>query len=198
MWQSVSGVTTQQHTLKKLNHKLKADMRINAAKQEEKEKKDPILLFLTILLKTRFSSRRARASPRAHLHGGDDHASVHDELAQRRRALVAVPAVDHQQVTDVLELGDGEVGGQGRLLPFLLTHTHRSHSEIRVRLSHRVGSECRVTVVAVSAACGGRFTFPSIPTPQSAAWIMLTSFPPSPESATKNIQTLQFYKLLRT
>lgn len=42
MWQSVSGVTAQQHTLKKLNHKLKADMRTNAAKQEEKEKKDPI------------------------------------------------------------------------------------------------------------------------------------------------------------
>lgn len=53
---------------------------------------------------------------------------MHDELAQRRRALVAVPAVDHQQAADVLELGDGEVGGQGRLLPFLLTHTHTEKS----------------------------------------------------------------------
>lgn len=57
-----------------------------------------------------------------HLHGGDDHASVHDELAQRRRALVAVPAVDHQQATDVLKLSDGEVGRQRRLLPLLMTH----------------------------------------------------------------------------
>lgn len=29
------------------------------------------------------------------------------------------------------------------------------------------------------------FTFPSIPMPQSAAWIMLTSFPPSPAAQTK-------------
>lgn len=53
------------------------------------------------------------------LHGGDDHAAVHDELAQRRRALVAVAAVDHEQPPDVLELRDGEVGGQRRLLSLL-------------------------------------------------------------------------------
>lgn len=54
-----------------------------------------------------------------HLHGGDDHASVHDELTQSRRALVAVSAVDHQQPADVFELSDGEVRRQRRLLPFL-------------------------------------------------------------------------------
>lgn len=47
-----------------------------------------------------------------YLHGGDDHASVHDKLAQRRRALVTVPAVNHEQATDVLKLSDGEVCGQ--------------------------------------------------------------------------------------
>lgn len=61
-------------------------------------------------------------SPLLYLHSGDDHASVHDELTQRCRALVAVPAVNHEQATDVLKLSDGEVCGQRRLLPFLLTH----------------------------------------------------------------------------
>lgn len=55
-----------------------------------------------------------------HLHGGDDHPSVHDELAQSCGAFVAVPAVNHQQPADVLELGDGEVCSQRRLLAFLL------------------------------------------------------------------------------
>lgn len=58
-----------------------------------------------------------------YLHGGDDHASVHDELAQSCRALVAVPAVNHEQATDVFKLSDGEVCSQRRLLPFLFTHT---------------------------------------------------------------------------
>lgn len=53
------------------------------------------------------------------LHGGDDHSSVHHKLPQRRRALVAVPAVDHEQAADVLELSDGKVCRQRRLLPFL-------------------------------------------------------------------------------
>ncbi len=65
-----------------------------------------------------------------YLHGGDDHSSVHDELTQRCRALVAVPAVDHQQATDVLKLSDGEISGQRRLLPFLLTH--RSKDAVRL------------------------------------------------------------------
>lgn len=44
---------------------------------------------------------------------------MHDKLAQRCRALVAVAAVDHEQPPDVLELRDGEVGRQGRLLTLL-------------------------------------------------------------------------------
>lgn len=56
------------------------------------------------------------------LHGGDDHPSVHDELSQRGRALVAVPAVNHEQAADVSELSDGEIGRQRRLLPFLQTN----------------------------------------------------------------------------
>lgn len=35
----------------------------------------------------------------------------------------------------------------------------------------------------LSAKLWQLFTFPSIPIPQSAAWIMLTSFPPSPDTA---------------
>lgn len=57
-----------------------------------------------------------------YLHGGDDHAAVHDELAESRRAFVAVAAVYHQQPADVLELGYGEIGGQ-RCLSSLLEHT---------------------------------------------------------------------------
>lgn len=66
-----------------------------------------------------------------HLHGGDDHPSVHHELAQRRRALVAVPAVDHQQAADVSELSDGEVCRQRRLLPLLGTTEPAPRSEVR-------------------------------------------------------------------
>lgn len=51
---------------------------------------------------------------------------MHDELTQRRRALVAVPAVNHEQATDVLKLSDGEVCGQRRLLPFLFTHKYKN------------------------------------------------------------------------
>lgn len=73
-----------------------------------------LLIYIFILL-----------SLRPYLHGGDDHASVHDELTQCCRALVAVPAVNHEEATDVLKLSDGEVCGQRRLLPFLFTHRKR-------------------------------------------------------------------------
>ena len=43
------------------------------------------------------------------LHGGDDEASVDDELRESRRSLVAVATVYHQQPTQVTELCDGEV-----------------------------------------------------------------------------------------
>lgn len=66
-----------------------------------------------------------------YLHGGDDHSSVHDELSQRCGALVAVPAVNHEQPTDVLKLSDGEVCSQRRLLPFLFTH-----KEIKENIKH--------------------------------------------------------------
>lgn len=39
-------------------------------------------------------------------------------------------------------------------------------------------------------------TLPSIPIPQSAAWIMLTSFPPSPEKCHCNIQLFKGFTLL--
>lgn len=61
---------------------------------------------------------RPGAGP-AHLHGGDDEAPVHDELAERGRAFVAAASVHHEQPADVPELCDGEVRGQGGL-PALL------------------------------------------------------------------------------
>lgn len=39
-------------------------------------------------------------------------------------------------------------------------------------------------------------TLPSIPIPQSAAWIMLTSFPPSPEKYHCNIQLFSGFTLM--
>lgn len=50
---------------------------------------------------------------------------MHDELTQRCRALVAVPAMNHEQAADVLKLSDGEVCGQRRLLPFLFAHKYK-------------------------------------------------------------------------
>lgn len=44
---------------------------------------------------------------------------MHDELAQRRRPLVAAPPVHHEQPAEVRELRDGEVRGQRRRLPLL-------------------------------------------------------------------------------
>lgn len=44
---------------------------------------------------------------------------MHDELAERGRALVAAAPVHHEQPANVLELRDGEVRGQGGL-PALL------------------------------------------------------------------------------
>lgn len=44
---------------------------------------------------------------------------MHDELAERRRPLVAAPPVHHEQPADVLELRDGEVRGQGGLSALL-------------------------------------------------------------------------------
>lgn len=58
------------------------------------------------------------ASP-AHLHGADTEASVNDELAEGSRALVAVPPMDHKQATEMLELCNGEVCGQGGLFSLL-------------------------------------------------------------------------------
>lgn len=55
----------------------------------------------------------------AHLHCRDDEAPVHDELAERRGALVAAAAVHHEQAADVLEPSDGEVGCQRGLPPLL-------------------------------------------------------------------------------
>lgn len=56
---------------------------------------------------------------RRYLHGGDDQAAVHDELAERRRPLVAAPPVHHEQPAQVLEARDGEVRRQRRCPPLL-------------------------------------------------------------------------------
>ena len=55
----------------------------------------------------------------AHLHRGDDEAPVHDELAERCRALVAAAPVHHEQTADVLEPRDREVSCQRGLPPLL-------------------------------------------------------------------------------
>lgn len=60
-----------------------------------------------------------------YLHGGDDHASVHDKLTQCCRAFVAVPAVNHKQAANVLKLSDGKVCGQRCLLPLLFENKNR-------------------------------------------------------------------------
>lgn len=63
-----------------------------------------------------------------YLHGGDDHPSVHDKLAQSCWALITVPAVDQEQATNVLELSDREVRSQRRLLTFLFQMDEKSFS----------------------------------------------------------------------
>lgn len=54
-----------------------------------------------------------------HLHGADAQTPVDHELAEGGRALVAVPAVHHEQPAKVLELSDGEVCSQRSLFSFL-------------------------------------------------------------------------------
>ena len=63
------------------------------------------------------------------MHGRDDEASVNDELRQRRRSLVAVSSVHHQEAPKVAELSDGEVCCERRLSTFLPNNPHA-----RVRL----------------------------------------------------------------
>lgn len=57
------------------------------------------------------------------------------ELAEGRRALVAVSAVDHEQPAEMLELSDGEVCSQGRLFSFLKSDEigHRQKHKKRSR-----------------------------------------------------------------
>lgn len=69
----------------------------------------------------------------AYLHSGNDKASVHDELAEGCRPLVAVAPMDHEQPADVLELGDGEVGRQGSLLPLLGGEQGPPRSMVRIK-----------------------------------------------------------------
>lgn len=61
-----------------------------------------------------------------YLHGADAEAPVDDKLAEGCRPLVAVPSMDHEQTTQVLELSDGEIGCQRCLLPFLGTRARKS------------------------------------------------------------------------
>ena len=50
---------------------------------------------------------------------GNDQATVNDELGELRAALVAVPAVPHEQLCQVVELLDGEIGCETGLATFL-------------------------------------------------------------------------------
>lgn len=81
--------------------------------------------------------------------------SVIQDLGQKHRGPDTAPQETHAQLARLLKAAS-----------FLFTSTPCWGSEDRarehVRQKHRP-------------------TFPSIPIPQSAAWIMLTSFPPSPE-----------------
>lgn len=63
-----------------------------------------------------------------HLHGADAETAMDDELTQGRRALVAVTSMNHEQSAQVLELSDGEICSQRRLLPFLKTQTQTNTS----------------------------------------------------------------------
>lgn len=54
-----------------------------------------------------------------YLHGADAQAPVDDKLAEGRRALVAVSAVDHEETAQMFELSHREVSGQRGLLSFL-------------------------------------------------------------------------------
>lgn len=54
-----------------------------------------------------------------YLHGADAEAPVDHKLAEGCWPLVAVPAMDHEQTPQVLELSDGEISCQRCLLPFL-------------------------------------------------------------------------------
>lgn len=65
-----------------------------------------------------------------HLHGADAETAMDDELAQGRRALVAVASVNHEQSAQVLELSDGEIRSQRRLLPFLKHRHTQTHSHL--------------------------------------------------------------------
>lgn len=83
-----------------------------------------------------FFSNAATFRGCVYLHGADAQAPVDDELAERRRALVAVAPVDHEEATQVFELSHGEVCSQRGLLSFL-SHTHTKH-----RGSARTTSAC--------------------------------------------------------
>lgn len=60
------------------------------------------------------------------LDDGDDEASVDDELAEHRRALVGKPTVPQEKSPQVLELVDREIGGERGLFA-LLPHNPDSH-----------------------------------------------------------------------
>lgn len=55
--------------------------------------------------------------------------------------------------------------------------------ELRAQIQANSGAPQSLLCLFVEA-----FTFPSIPMPQSAAWIMLTSFPPSPATTEKSFR----------
>ena len=93
---------------------------------------------------------------------GDDESSMDNELRQLRRTLVRVSAVPNEQLRKVAELGDREIGSERRL-PSLLSDDAYT---------------CSVHQQSTNA--GGREDAPT-----SAAWIMETSFPPSPIQQTR-------------
>lgn len=99
-------------------------------------------LVRTFFFFSLFHKPGSKHRDKAHLHGGDDHASVHDELTQSCGTFVAVPAVNHQEAPDVFELSDGEICSQRRLLS-LLGWRHQDPTSIQ----NTCGVQCHFGII---------------------------------------------------
>jgi hypothetical protein len=100
------------------------------------------------------------------LHDGNNESAVDDELRQFGRASVRVAPVPEKQLGQVAELHHGKVGREGRLLALFADDADTCSGEREYCFAH-----------GVSMKMGH--------VPTSAAWIMLTSFPPSPIQQTR-------------
>lgn len=85
-----------------------------------------------------------------YLHGADAEAPVDHKLAEGCRPLVAVPSMDHEQSTQVLELSDGEISCQRCLLPFLGTGARTSTVRSFQHWKQRISCYCGVSTDRIS------------------------------------------------